>query len=112
MFGSDFIFGRVRAIVPLLLGALLAAGPFTGNVFAASGTIVAAAPATGDAAARQARIHELLTLLAQQWLDEQGGAKAAASNVPESNDWVVEHLSSGAAGIRDQIVALVQAGPR
>ena len=112
MFGSDFIFGRVRAIVPLLLGALLAAGPFTGNVFAASGTIVAAAPATGDAAARQARIHELLTLLAQQWLDEQGGAKAAASNVPESNASVVEHLSSGAAGIRDQIVALVQAGPR
>ena len=111
MFGSNLIVDRVQGIAMLLLSAFLVTGPFTGSVFAASGAIVAAAPATGDVAARQARIHELLALLAQEWLDDQGVAKAAVSGIPKSNVSIVEYLNSGAAGLRDQIVGLVRAAP-
>jgi len=52
-----------------------------------------AAPATGDAAARQVKIHGLLGLLVQEWLDEQGAPKAAVFEVPETHAAIVEYLN-------------------
>jgi hypothetical protein len=108
MFGSNFSGRSLRAIF-LLLGVLLATVPFTDAVFASDAN-GAAAPAD-NAAARQAKIHELMMLLAQQWLDEQGTAKAPAPAPPEHELPVVDFLNSSASGIHEQIVAFAQEIP-
>jgi moderate conductance mechanosensitive channel len=84
-------------------------------------------PTAGEGAATPPEIHELLTLLGdpknrelltlladpkiQDWLEEQGKAKAAAGSPHETDNSVEEYLNSRAGAIREQIVALARAIP-
>src|SRR5580693_6441401 len=65
-----------------------------------------AAPAAGEKAAVSPKAHELLTLLAQEWLEEQGLAKPAAAALQKTDTSVEDALNSSAGAIHDQIVAL------
>jgi hypothetical protein len=89
----------------------------------------AAAPdnGSGQETTTPPKIHELLTLLAepkihgllslladpkvQEWLKEQGEAKAVAGSAQETDSSVEDYLDARAGAIRDQIVALARAIP-
>jgi len=112
MLRSIFVAGWARAASAVLLGLLLAAGRLSGTAIAAPAATVPAAAATSDTAAQQVELNELLTLLAQRWLSEQGAAKGGASTSPESDVSFVEWLNSSATSIHDQFVELIKAIPR
>jgi hypothetical protein len=65
-----------------------------------------AAPATSEEAIASPKTRELMTLLAQQWLEEQGLAKPAAAAPQKTDTSVEDALNSGAGAIHGQIVAL------
>jgi hypothetical protein len=69
------------------------------------------ASAAGKTVATSPKVHELLTLLATEWLEEQGVTKSAAPPAQEIGNSVEEYLNSGAGAIHDQIVALAGAIP-
>jgi len=81
----------------------------------------AAQPAIGKSAAKaedttSAKVHDLLTLLAdpkvQDWLEQQGKAKAAAESGQETADTSISHVFDVHLGaIREHIVALAAALP-
>jgi small-conductance mechanosensitive channel len=109
------IASAVRHIVVVCLAALIfAIGPLTGAF--------AAQPAAGKSAAPQAeettsaKVHELLTLLAdpkvQEWLEKQGEAKAATGSAQETGTNSVTHYFDYRVGaIREHVVALAAALP-
>jgi len=101
-----------RLVSALLLGLVFAVGLApAGASEAQTATGSAASPASD--ATRQERIRELLTLLAQQWLEEQGAIKPAAS-APSDNGstLVIEYLNSWATDVHDQIIGFTRAIPR
>jgi hypothetical protein len=96
--------GRAAAIC--LAAILLAAGPMSG-ASAAQQVAANPTPASGDGALPP-KAHELLTLLAEEWLAKQGEAKSVATPAPESFE---DEVNSAAGAIHDQIVALAGAIP-
>jgi moderate conductance mechanosensitive channel len=126
MYPSKSIVSAARHILAICLAAIiLAAVPMSG-VFAAQHAAANLAPASGDGAAA-ARIHELLTLLAdpkanelltlladpkvQEWLEEQDGAKAVAGSAQQTDNSVEDYLSSRGGAIHEHVVALAGAIP-
>ena len=81
------------------------------------GTIILAtalpcgALAAQQAAAASPKVHELLTSLAQEWLEEQGVVKPAASPPQKADQSLADYVNSSAGAIHDQIVALASAVP-
>jgi len=101
------IIGVAERVVGISLGAIIAATVLPCSAFTAS-----AAPAAGTAAATSPKIRELMTSLAQEWLDEQGVARPSATPPPQAaNSSLDDYLNSGADAIHDQIVALAGAIP-
>ena len=101
------IIGVAERVVGISLGAIIAATVLPCSAFTAS-----AAPAAGTTAATSPKIRELMTSLAQEWLDEQGVARPSATPPPQAaNSSLDDYLNSGADAIHDQIVALAGAIP-
>jgi hypothetical protein len=91
--------GRAAAIC--LAAIILSAGPM-------SGAVAAQCVAANQAAASGAlppKIHDLLTLLAEEWLDKQGVAKSATPPAQQTNNSFEDYVNSGAGAIHEQIVA-------
>jgi len=89
-----------------LAAILLAAVPLSG-VFAAAAN---PAPASGDGALPP-KIHDLLTLLAQEWLDKQGEAKSAAPSTQQTGNSFEDYANSSFGAIHDHLVARAGAIP-
>jgi hypothetical protein len=82
-----------------------------GAIILATVAPCSAALATDEKAAASPKTRELMTLLAQQWLEEQGVAKSTPAPAVQQTDDSVDFLSSSAGAIHDQIVALARAIP-
>ena len=82
-----------------------------GAIILAIALSCSAALATDEKAAASPKVHELLTALAQEWLDEQGGAKPAAAAAQKTDTSVEDYLDSDFGAIHGQIVALARAIP-
>jgi moderate conductance mechanosensitive channel len=91
------------------VAGLAAAISFGGVILA---TVLPCGASAQQAAATSPKAHELITLLAQEWLEEQGLAKPAAAPAAQQTDTSVEdNLNSDAGAIHDQIMALAGAIP-
>jgi small-conductance mechanosensitive channel len=99
--------GRIAVIC--LIAIMLAAVSMSG-AFAAQDAAENSASASGNAALPP-RAHELLTLLAKEWLDKEGVAKSAAPSAAQTDNSLAEYVSSAVGSIHDQIVALASAIP-
>src|SRR5271169_3784524 len=99
--------GRIAAIC--LTAIMLAAASMSG-AFAAQDAAANSAPANGDGALPP-KAHELLTLLAQAWLKEQGVTKSATPLAQQTSNSFEDYVNSAAGAIHDQIVALASAIP-
>ena len=99
--------GRAAAIC--LAATILTAGPMSG-VVAAQQAAANPASASGDGALPP-KAHELLTLLAEEWLAKQGEAKSAAPLAQQTDNSLANYVNSGFGAIHDQIVALARAIP-
>jgi moderate conductance mechanosensitive channel len=97
------ISGVAGQAAAMLLAAIILATVAPCSAFAAS--------AAGGAVAASPKAHELLTLLAQEWLEEQGLAKPAAAAAQKTDTSTEDYLNSSAGAIHDQIVALARAIP-
>jgi len=107
------IAGAARHITMICLAALvLATGPLSG-AFAAQ---PAKSTAPSEAETTPAKVHELLTLLAdpkvQKWLEQEAKAKAASQSAPENVEESVSHYFDAQLGaVRTHILALAAALP-
>jgi small-conductance mechanosensitive channel len=90
--------GRAAAIS---LAAIILATALPCSALAASAEKAAASP----------KVNELLTSLAQEWLEEQGVEKPAAAAAEKTDTSVEDYLNSSAGAIHNQIVALARAIP-
>jgi small-conductance mechanosensitive channel len=88
---------------------MLLAVPISG-AFAAQYAAANPAPGGGNGAITP-KIHELLTSLAEEWLDKQGVAKPAAPWGQETSHSFEDNVNSAAGAIHDQIVGLASAIP-
>jgi small-conductance mechanosensitive channel len=107
--------GAARYLVAICLAALFfAVGPLTGASAAQPPFGKSAAPKAEDTT--PAKVHDLLTLLAdpkvQEWLQKQSEAKAAAESMPAGMDTSVSHYFDSRLGeVRAHIVGLAAALP-
>jgi len=99
--------GRAAAICLAVI--ILSAVPMCG-AFAAQYAAANPAPASGDKTLPP-KAHELLTLLAEEWLEEQGVTKSAAPPAQSTDKSFEDYANSGAGAIHEQIVALARAIP-
>jgi small-conductance mechanosensitive channel len=102
MYEGKRITGFAGLAAAISLGAIILA------IVVSCGALAAPASQT---AATSPKAHELLTLLAQEWLEEQGVAKPAAPAPQQPDTSVEDNLNSDAGAIHDQIVALARAIP-
>src|SRR5271169_1270808 len=93
--------GRAAAIS---LAAIISAAVLPCGAFAESD-----APAAGKAAAASPKVRELMTSLAQEWLEEQGVAKPPAPAAQQTGASFDDYVNSAAGAIHGQIVALASA---
>ena len=113
MHQSKSIASGARHIAAICLAALvLAIGPLSCG-FAAQ---PAKSTAASEAETTPAKVHELLTLLAdpkvQEWLDKEAKAKAASQSAPENVEVSVsEYFDARLGAVRAHIVALAAALP-
>lgn len=98
--------GRIAAIC---LMAIMPTGVSMSGAFAAQDA-ANPAPTSGDAAL-EPKAHELLTLLAKEWLDKEGAPKTAAPSAAVTDDSFADYVNSDAGAIHDQIVTLIRAIP-
>ena len=107
------IAGAARHITMICLAALvLAIGPLS-CAFAAQ---PAKSTAPSEAERTPAKVHELLTLLAdpkvQKWLEQEAKAKAASQSAPENVEESISHYFDAQLGaVRTHILALAAALP-
>jgi small-conductance mechanosensitive channel len=99
--------GRIAAI---WLSAIMLAPWSMSGAFAAQDAAANSAPASENAALPP-KAHELLTLLAKEWLDKEGVATSAAPSAAQTGNSFPEYVSSAVGSIHDQIVALASAIP-
>src|SRR5271169_3109553 len=99
--------GRIAAIC--LTAIMLAAASMSG-AFAAQDAAANSAPASGDGALPP-KANELLTLLAEEWLEKQGKAQSAAPSAQEADNSFEDYVNSSAGAIHGQIVGLARAIP-
>jgi small-conductance mechanosensitive channel len=99
-----------RAAATCLGAITLAAVPMSVG-FAAQAAAANSAPSSGDGALPP-NARELLTSLAQEWLEEQGVAKSApVPPAQQTGNSFEDYVNSDFGAIHDQIVALVRAIP-
>jgi hypothetical protein len=98
-----------RAVTICVAAIMLAAVPLSVG-FAAQAAAANPALASGDGGLPP-KARELLTSLAQEWLEEQGVAKPAAPAAQQTDTSTEDYLNSNAGAIQDQIVALARAIP-
>ena len=100
-----------RAAAIRVAAIILAVVPMSG-AFAAQPAAASATPIAGEKATASPKIRALITLLAEQWLEEQGVAKsAAAPSVQQTEPSFADYVNSAAGAIHGQIVALARAVP-
>jgi len=115
MYQAKSIAGAARPIAAICLAALiLAVAPLSG-AFAAQGSVGKPAAAKADETT-PAKIHELLTLLAdpkvQEWLDKEAKAKAASQSAPENVETSISRYFDAQLGaVRTHMLALAGALP-
>jgi moderate conductance mechanosensitive channel len=102
MYEGKRIVGVAGLAAAISLGAI---------ILATMGSCGALAAPASQTAATSPKAHELLTLLAQEWLEEQGLAKPAAPAAQKTDTSVEDNLNSDAGAIHDQIMALAGAIP-
>src|SRR5437667_3074267 len=113
MYQGKSIAGAARHITAICLAALVfALAPLSGAVAAQP----AKSTAASEADTTPAKVHELLTLLAdpkvQQWLEMEAKAKTAAGSALETAETSISHeFDSRVAAIREHLVALGAALP-
>jgi small-conductance mechanosensitive channel len=101
MYDARRIIGVTGRAVAIMLAAMSSATVLSFGAFAAE-----------QAAAASPTVRELTTLLAQEWLKEQGVAKPApAPSLQVTNRSFEDYVNSDADAIHDQIVALAGAIP-
>ena len=114
MYQAKSIAGLARPIVAMCLAALLLAVMPLSGAFAAQGAV--GKPAAPKADETPAKIHELMTLLAdpkvQAWLEKEAKAEAASQSAPESAEMSVSQMMDSQLGaIRTHILMLGAAIP-
>jgi hypothetical protein len=112
MYERKWIVGAAGRAVPICVAAIiLAAVPMSSGASAAQAAAASATPTAGEKATTSPKIRALMTLLAEQWLEEQGVAKSAAPPAQQTDPSFDDYVNSAAGAIHDQIVALARAIP-
>ena len=102
MYEGKRIIGVAGLASAILLGAIILATMVSCGAVAAQQAAAATSPNARD----------LLTSLAQEWLEEQGKAKSApAPSAQQTGNSFEDYVNSAAGAIHDQIVALASAIP-
>jgi hypothetical protein len=103
MFERTRIIGAGAIAAAVLLAAPLLAAALPCSAFAES--------AAGEKTAPSPKMRELMTSLAQAWLEEQGVTKPPVQSAQQSDNSFEDYANSAASALHDQFVALARAVP-